>query len=96
MTDSSPAMRRATETAVLDGCRHCGALPDADGDHTCPCPNPDDDCPTHTGKVYRCEHGHKTATHTPSGAWVGHVSRCRPCAQQHGTLVILPRRGVNR
>ena len=28
-------------------CRHCGKPPEADGDHTCPCPNPDDFCPDH-------------------------------------------------
>jgi len=28
-------------------CRHCGKPPDADGDHSCPCPYRDDDCPDH-------------------------------------------------
>jgi len=28
-------------------CHHCGKLPDADGDHSCPCPYPDDECPDH-------------------------------------------------
>lgn len=28
-------------------CRHCGRAPDADGDHTCPCPHPDGLCPDH-------------------------------------------------
>lgn len=28
-------------------CHHCGALPDADGDHSCPCPNSDEDCTDH-------------------------------------------------
>jgi hypothetical protein len=30
-----------------DLCRHCGKPPEADGDHNCPCPNPDDFCPDH-------------------------------------------------
>lgn len=30
-----------------DTCRHCGKLPEADGDHSCPCPYRDDDCPDH-------------------------------------------------
>lgn len=28
-------------------CKHCGAGPDADGDHSCPCPHTDADCPDH-------------------------------------------------
>ena len=28
-------------------CRHCGSLPEADGDHSCPCPYRDDECPDH-------------------------------------------------
>jgi hypothetical protein len=28
-------------------CRHCGSLPDEDGDHSCPCPNRDEDCREH-------------------------------------------------
>lgn len=29
-------------------CRHCGRLgSDPDGDHTCPCPYSDADCPNH-------------------------------------------------
>lgn len=28
-------------------CRHCGALPDEDGDHSCPCPNRDEECREH-------------------------------------------------
>lgn len=28
-------------------CRHCGKQPDADGDHSCPCPYTDADCPDH-------------------------------------------------
>jgi hypothetical protein len=31
-----------------DRCHHCGALPDPDGDHTCPCPHRDDECAEHT------------------------------------------------
>lgn len=27
-----------------DLCRHCGAAPDGDGDHSCPCPLPDEKC----------------------------------------------------
>ena len=29
---------------MADLCFHCGALPDADGDHTCPCPLSDAEC----------------------------------------------------
>lgn len=28
-------------------CHHCGSLPDEDGDHSCPCPNPDGGCSEH-------------------------------------------------
>lgn len=28
-------------------CRHCGSLPDDDGDHSCPCPYRDGECPDH-------------------------------------------------
>lgn len=28
-------------------CRHCGQGPEVDGDHSCPCPYPDADCPDH-------------------------------------------------
>lgn len=28
-------------------CIHCGRLADEDGDHTCPCPNRDGECPDH-------------------------------------------------
>lgn len=28
-------------------CRHCGRLPDEDGDHSCPCPYRDEECPDH-------------------------------------------------
>lgn len=28
-------------------CRHCSKPPEADGDHTCTCPYPDDFCPDH-------------------------------------------------
>ena len=28
-------------------CLHCEKPPEADGDHTCPCPYPDDKCPVH-------------------------------------------------
>jgi len=28
-------------------CRHCGSPPESDGDHSCPCPYRDDDCPDH-------------------------------------------------
>jgi hypothetical protein len=28
-------------------CHHCGSLPDSDGDHSCPCPYTDDECPLH-------------------------------------------------
>lgn len=28
-------------------CAHCGAPPEADGDHSCPCPHRDEDCPDH-------------------------------------------------
>lgn len=28
-------------------CRHCGKPPEDDGDHSCPCPYRDDDCPDH-------------------------------------------------
>jgi hypothetical protein len=32
------------KTAQQLVCDHCGALPDADGDHTCPCPHTDAEC----------------------------------------------------
>jgi len=32
---------------MSDSCRHCGKPPEADGDHSCPCPNPDGLCPEH-------------------------------------------------
>lgn len=28
-------------------CRHCGKPPEADGDHSCPCPYTDDECKDH-------------------------------------------------
>jgi hypothetical protein len=28
-------------------CHHCGLPPEADGDHSCPCPNRDEECPDH-------------------------------------------------
>lgn len=28
-------------------CHHCGSPPDADGDHSCPCPYRDEECPDH-------------------------------------------------
>lgn len=28
-------------------CRHCGALAEEDGDHSCPCPYRDEECPDH-------------------------------------------------
>lgn len=28
-------------------CHHCGSPPDPDGDHSCPCPTPDDTCIDH-------------------------------------------------
>lgn len=28
-------------------CWHCGSPPDADGDHSCPCPYRDEECPDH-------------------------------------------------
>lgn len=30
-----------------DRCKHCGKRPEADGDHNCPCPYSDADCPNH-------------------------------------------------
>ncbi len=32
---------------MTDTCYHCGKEPEADGDHTCPCPYPDGLCPVH-------------------------------------------------
>ena len=28
-------------------CRHCGKPPEQDGDHSCPCPHSDNECPDH-------------------------------------------------
>lgn len=41
----------------LDRCRHCGKPPEADGDHSCPCPHRDDDCPDHPIGNEGDEHG---------------------------------------
>lgn len=30
-------------------CPHCGSPPDEDGDHSCPCPYRDEECPDHRG-----------------------------------------------
>jgi hypothetical protein len=32
---------------VDDRCHHCARLPEADGDHSCTCPHPDETCPDH-------------------------------------------------
>lgn len=34
-------------------CNHCGALPESDGDHSCPCPFPDHECPDHQARETR-------------------------------------------
>lgn len=39
--------RDAIRAAAASICRHCGALPEADGDHSCPCPHSDQNCPDH-------------------------------------------------
>lgn len=36
-------------------CHHCGALPDVDGDHTCPCPNTDAECREHPRPYVWCD-----------------------------------------
>lgn len=36
------------ETCDKCPCWHCGADSDPDGDHSCPCPHHDNDCPWHT------------------------------------------------
>jgi hypothetical protein len=38
---------RAYRAYALLACHHCGKTPDADGDHTCPCPFHDNDCKEH-------------------------------------------------
>jgi hypothetical protein len=36
------------DTAENDArCRHCGKAPEADGDHSCPCPYTDAECKIH-------------------------------------------------
>lgn len=37
----------AKAAARLVACRHCGKYPEADGDHSCPCPHTDAECPDH-------------------------------------------------
>jgi len=39
--------RRPEASLPVDACYHCGRLPDADGDHSCPCPKRDGECPEH-------------------------------------------------
>lgn len=43
------AARYYAEAVALDPsrCHHCGSGPDPDGDHSCPCPHRDEDCPDH-------------------------------------------------
>lgn len=45
--DASAAIRAAAKAVSEDACRHCGALPEADGDHSCPCPYSDQECADH-------------------------------------------------
>lgn len=40
--------------APIEGCRHCGQTSDPDGDHSCPCPHSDEDCPDHPNRR-RCD-----------------------------------------
>lgn len=48
MTET-PAKGRSLEAyrTAVNACWHCGAMPDPDGDHSCPCPNRDGECPEH-------------------------------------------------
>jgi hypothetical protein len=45
-----PSIAAAVQRAVVERmvCHHCGRLPEADGDHSCTCPHPDETCPDHT------------------------------------------------
>lgn len=45
--DDQPTTDQPPTVTVTEACRHCGRLPDADGDHSCPCPYPDHECPDH-------------------------------------------------
>ena len=40
-------MSEGSPGRVSSPCRHCGKPPEADGDHSCPCPYRDDECPDH-------------------------------------------------
>ena len=37
----------AAYAVPVDACYHCGRRPELDGDHTCPCPKRDGECPEH-------------------------------------------------
>lgn len=41
------AVRALEDQGRAPLCRHCGKPPEADGDHPCPCPYRDDNCPDH-------------------------------------------------
>lgn len=41
-----------------DACRHCGRLPEADGDHSCTCPYSDAECPDHPAPPLLAERPH--------------------------------------
>lgn len=40
-------MTVGSRSTAQELCRHCGAPPEADGDHSCPCPYSDEDCQLH-------------------------------------------------
>lgn len=48
MLRESYAVLSDLRAAVKVACHHCGSGPDADGDHSCPCPNSDTECLEHT------------------------------------------------
>lgn len=56
-----------------EACIHCGAHDDADGDHTCTCPNRDGECAEHTGPwTYRPYAPHHGNGWDPYTFWPGH------------------------
>jgi len=55
-------------------CRHCGKPPEADGDHSCSCPYPNDFCPDHPRPQDPWNLGPNQHTH----------GECR-CGQWHGS-----------
>lgn len=61
------------QVILPDICRHCGSGADPDGDHTCPCPYRDEDCPTHTGpRTYRPYAPHHGNGWDPYTFWPEH------------------------